>query len=292
MNTPPSTISQKNRNHDFNIERFKTRLTAKSCVIFVTVTQIFVRLILIFCESGLKIQTQLLTIISLVPLTLMALIICLEFFLYKKIGPRVMNYSHIIDLILLILFTAEWILITCVPMTRLPRTPIPLLPIATIFVYTGFQWKTIFLLFLVQDWKLLIIPPTVVLSITMAFVARYALTSDIFIVLRGLPQIVYTILVLYLLDKTKWKEILINAQQERWIKINDFILNNLPENIVILELGGAVTFMSDYCKAFMQRAHLSQNPQDLFTNIKELYLQPETEPSSPETVIILLFTFA
>jgi len=77
---------------------------------------------------------------------------------------------------------------------------------------------------------------------------------------------------------------LTTTMQERWIQINDFILNNIPENIVILELGGEVNFVSDYCKAFMRKAHLSQNAQDLFTNIQDLNLLPEAELSSPSNV--------
>lgn len=126
------------------------------------------------------------------------------------------------------------------------------------------------------------------MGLVIGFAIHYATTEPIFVLLRGVPQLFYTIMMLYFLDKTKWKEILTNAQQEKWMKINDFVLNNIPENIVILELGGEVTFVSDYCRAFMRKTHLSQNPRDLFSNIRELYQQPETEPSSPSNVIFYL----
>ena len=75
-----------------------------------------------------------------------------------------------------------------------------------------------------------------------------------------------------------------NAQQEMWTQINQFVLNNIPENIIILDLSGEVNFISDYCQSFMQKSHLSQNTREFFVNIIELYQQPETEPSSPSHV--------
>jgi len=96
-------------------------------------------------------------------------------------------------------------------------------------------------------------------------------------------------MMMYFLDKIKWKEVFTNTQQERWMKINQFVLNNIPENIVILELGGEVNFVSEYCQGFMRKSHLSQNPHDLFTNITDLSQQPKSEPSSPSSNVSILY---
>ena len=281
-------LRQQHQNHDFNTERFKTRLTAKSCVILVAITQIITRVIIITCENNSNRKTALPTIISLPFYAAMALVVCFEYYLYRKIGPKIMNYSQIIDIILLLFFTVEWLLTIWAPFNQIIGTDLHVLPVTTVFIFTGFQWRTLFLLFLVQSWKLLVIPPTLALSMTIGFTLHFALTAPIFILLRGVLQVIYMIIMIYFLDKIKWKEILTNSQQERWIQINDFVLNNIPENIVIIELGGDVTFVNDYCKTFMRKAHLPENPRDLFTNIRELYLQLESEPSSPSTVKILM----
>jgi len=254
---------------------------AKCCVVFVAVTQIICRLMIILFESAINVRTQLISIISLPFLFAMAMVVCIEFLLFKKMGPKIMNYSKLIDIILLLFFSAEWIITTVNSLTRVTDTVPPRMPISAVFTFTGFAWRTIFLLFLVQGWKLLILPPTITMGLVIGFAIKYSVTEPIFILLRGVPQTFYTIMMLYFLDKIKWSEIITNAQQERWIKINDFVLNNIPENILILELGGEVNFVSDYCKAFMRKVHVSQNPRELFTNIRDLYLQPETEPSSP-----------
>jgi len=179
-----------------------------------------------------------------------------------------MNYSQIIDVILLIFFTAEWMIAVWIGFATIIGTNLHALSVVSTFIFTGFQWRILFLLFLVQSWILLAIPPTLALSLTIGFILHFAAPAPIFIVLRGGFQIVYIIIMIYFLDKIKWKEVLTNSQQERWIKINDFVLNNIPENIVILEFGGEVTFVSDYCKDFMCKVHLSENPRDLFTDIK------------------------
>jgi len=279
-------FSLRNRNHDFNIERFKTRLMAKFCVVFVAVSQIILRLITIFTENQLPGTTQTLYYISIPLLGLMAFIICLEYLIYRRIGPRIMNYSKLIDVILLITFTAEWLVTLSISMSRLASTNPPALPLPSMYGLSSFGWRTIFLLFLIQSWKLIIIPPTLAMGMAMGYVVHYANNGVIFHFLRGIPQVVYVIMMLYFQDKIKWREVFTNAQQEKWMQINDFILNNIPENIVILELGGQVRFVSEYCRSFMKKTHLSQNPKDLFVNIKDLIQQPDTEPSSPSNVML------
>jgi len=291
MMSSSSNPQYQTRNHDFNIERFKTRLTAKSCVVFITVTQIIIRLIVGLCQPSLNLKAQLVGNLALIFYVLITLIICFEYFLFRKIGPKVMNYSQAIDIILLILFTAEWIMSLLPPFFRIPSANPHVLQVTAALVLTAFQWRILFLLFLVQSWKLIMIPPTIVVSLVIGLVCHYALVSDVFIVLRGILQIIYIVIMLYFLDKIKWKEILMNAQQEKWIKINDFVLNNIPENIVILEMGGALTFVSDYCKVFIQKAHLSQNLRELFTNIRELCQQPETDLSVKSFFLFILTSF-
>jgi len=196
-----------------------------------------------------------------------------------------MNYSKIIDLLLLITFTGEWLATLCTSLTgTIDCNGTDALQLTSIFGLTSFSWRTIFLLFLAQSWKLIILPPTAAVSVVMGFTIVHSPGNTVFILLRGIAQIINIILMMYFQDRIRWKEVFTNVQQERWMKINDFILNNIPENILILELGDQVKFVSDYCKNFMRKAHLSQNPSDLFTNVKDLTQQHDTESSSPSNV--------
>lgn len=197
-----------------------------------------------------------------------------------------MNYSKLIDIILLIIFGAEWITTVCTSLIAVTGQDPPTLQFYSIFGFISFGWRTLFLLFLIQSWKLLVIPPTASICIAIGFAIHYDPHGTVAILLRGVPQVVFIILMMYCQDRLKWKEVFTNVQQERWMQVNDFVLNNIPENILIMELGGEVRFVSGYCKAFMKRAHLSQDPKELFTSVKELYQQPETEPSSPSSVFL------
>ena len=91
------------------------------------------------------------------------------------------------------------------------------------------------------------------------------------------------VITMYCEDKIKWRMIWKNLQQEEWMQVNNFILNNIPGNIMILDFAGKAKFISDYCKSFMEKCHLSgENTDDLFDKIKDLEQQskPELEKSS------------
>ena len=289
-----NTYSLKNEHHDFNIERFRARLMGKCCVVFICICQIIIRVIILATEPKLDYRSRIAHVVSLPFVLLIALIICFEYILFRRIGPKVMKYSKLIDITLLILFTIEWLITLFIIFIRFSNTHPPTLAPSAIFAITNFGWRTLFLLFLIQGWKLISLSPTIAMFFTLGFTLYYSTTGPKLILMACLSQVLYTIIMLYFLDKIKWKEIFTNAQQERWMQINQFVLNNIPENIVILELGGGVNFISDYCKAFMQSVHLSHNPQDLFTHINQLYLQPDTQPTSPcnvpKTPFFFIFT--
>ncbi len=101
----------------------------------------------------------------------------------------------------------------------------------------------------------------------------------------------YIVILYYIEDRMKWGMIVVNMHQEKWMQINDFILNNIPENIMILDLQGQTKFISDYCKSFLRKCHLSLDTQELFQKIKDLSEQPPTEPTSPTFVTLLCKIF-
>ena len=260
-----NTFSLKNQHHDINIDRFKTRLTAKCCVVLVSLVQIIIRIV-ILTTVYLTPKVRTLYIVTLPLLVTTALIVLFEYFLFRRIGPKVMNYSRYIDVVLLLIFTAEWMVTISITLNVLAVSDHPCFPPASAFAFATFGWRILFLLFLIQGWKLIIIPPTIVMGLMMGYALYYVESapgspSTKMIFLLGIPAMLYTILMLYFMDKIKWKEVFNSNQQERWVQINEFVLNNIPENIVILDLGGRVSFASNYCKAFMQAAHLSENPK-------------------------------
>jgi len=135
-----------------------------------------------------------------------------------------------------------------------------------------------------HHWQLKTIAPAAALAVSMGYSAYYIPSDTLYIVMRGTVQILSIALLFYCEDKIKWKCLLTNLQQEKWVRINEFILNNIPENIMILDLEGQPKFISDFCQAFLEKCHFSQTKTDLFSHIRELTQLCEVEPSSPDLV--------
>ena len=140
------------------------------------------------------------------------------------------------------------------------------------------------MLILVQHWQLKMIPPLMALGVIIGYTVYYNSYNAGSILLRGILQMVYMVILYYFEDKIKWNMILANLKQEKWMQVNDFILNNIPENIMILDFDGKTKFISDYCKSFLEKCHLSLDIKELFKKVQDLTEQAATEPSSPNLV--------
>ena len=66
------------------------------------------------------------------------------------------------------------------------------------------------------------------------------------------------------------------------MQVNNFILNNIPENIMILDVAGQVKFISDYCKSFMEKCHHSLDTTEFFGNIRDLQQQKYDSADVPD----------
>ena len=78
-----------------------------------------------------------------------------------------------------------------------------------------------------------------------------------------------------------------NLQQENWMQVNNFILNNIPENIMILDFAGQTKFICDYCKSFMEKCNLALDAQGLLRKIRHLQrVQSEVRAASNSCTVI------
>jgi len=280
MNSHSQTPSPP-QDYNSNLQNFQIRLTARLCVILISLTQIITRSLVIFNEAELTDSSRLWYVISLPFLIIVSLIVGIEYILSRKIGPRIVKYSKTVDLILLFFFTLEWMFTSTAGLTRLDVTDPPSFGVSALFSFTNFGWRTLLMTIIVQKWQLKIIPPLLATSLTIGYSIYYDSNHVLNLLLRGLFQIVYVAILMYFEDKMKWKMMLINMQQEKWVQINDFILNNVPENIMILDFEGNAKFVSDYCKSFLESCSLSSDTQEFFSRIRDLNQQFTTEQTSP-----------
>jgi len=64
-----------------------------------------------------------------------------------------------------------------------------------------------------------------------------------------------------------------NLEQEKWMQVNNFIFDNIPENIMVLDLNGEARFTSKYCQAFLKKYSPSPDAKDFFRKVRNLQQQ-------------------
>ena len=270
------------RIHQTNLEVYKARLTGKLCIMIVDVMQIISGLLSIFEPPELTEKAYWLIFSSLPLRAAMIILVLFELFLFKKAGLKFAKYADLIDIVLLFMFTAEWSVTVIAAFYTVEGTNPPSFDVAALYLFTSCSWRTLLVTLIVQNWKLKVIPPSVSMIITTIYVIYYVPGQAVLIIVRSFFQLFNMLIILCCEDRIKWRMIWSNLQNEKWVQVNNFILNNIPENIMILDFKGEAKFMSDHYKSFMKKHDISQqNPKDLFSNIQDLQqLQAEPEVST------------
>jgi len=314
-------FSSSNRKaHESKFELFHIRQIARLCIGFVCLVHFFSRITEIkgICQDDGP--SRYINRLSLPFGPIITLIVAFEYLLVRKKGSKILKYSHLIDLMILFLFTADWILGLVSTFTKTQNMhhgsppgmgPPPHKPdhfpahgpghgpghgppgmspdaVMAMYQFVNFAWKALLVTLIVQKWQLKIIAPSAAI-ITATVYACIFDTKQIYIyVIRCAAQLFNTAFIIYCEDRIKWKMIWVTLQQEKWMQVNNFILNNIPENIMILDVSGQVKFISDYCKSFMEKCnHLSLDSKEFFSKIGSLQqLKCEPDPPDPDHQIV------
>jgi len=99
----------------------------------------------------------------------------------------------------------------------------------------------------------------------------------------SITQLMNLIIIIYCEDRVKWKMVWANIQKDKWTQVNNFILDSLPENIMILDLAGEAKFISEYCKSFLEKCHLSLDAKEFFKKVQDFHRQ-QYDPDPPNSV--------
>jgi len=276
------------RARSIELERFSARLTARLCIIFIALTQIGIKILFIILQSGLGKDSKISYATALPFMFAISIIVVAEYVLFKKKGPQIVKYSHLVDGLFFILFTAEWLSSLYAALIKAKHTTPPAYAVTAVFGFTSFSWRTLIQPFITHHWQIKIIPPVAALGMTMGFIIYFQPDQIIFSLVRGLLQIFYIIMLFYFEDRIRLRMMLTTMQQEKWVQINEFILNNIPENIMILDLDGETKFINDYCKSFIEKSNGTESTQHFFTKITDIQQQAEPEPPSPSLVLLFL----
>jgi len=155
--------------HDFNLEHFRIRLTVRLCIIFVCLVQIMLRLTVVIPSSALPEKSRLLMTISLPFPLLMTLVIALEYFLYRKLGPGRVKYSSLVDLLLLTFFIGDRVILIISHINGIGQTDLLCFPAEALLGFSAFSWRTLMVTLIVEKWQLKVIAPITALSIAVGF---------------------------------------------------------------------------------------------------------------------------
>ena len=204
---------------------------------------------------------------------LVSLTVATEYILFKKKGPQILEYSKTVDLIILFFFGADWVSGLISSLVRTHDTDPISFSVSAMYGFTAFAWRGLLVTLIVQTWHLKIIVPVIVTVVSTVYAIHYDPKHYETYIIRTIGHLFNIIFILYCEDKIKWKMILTNLQQEKWVQVNNFILDNIPENIMILDVSGEAKFISDYCKAFMNKSHVSLDPKDFLNKIRDLEQQ-------------------
>ncbi len=142
---------------------------------------------------------------------------------------------------------------------------------------------------IVEKWYIKILPPGIALSIATGYVIYYSPKTILYTLLGSISQLLSILIIIYCEDKVKWKMIRALIQKERWMQVNNFILNSLPENIMVLDIAGETKFMSEYFLSFMRKCHLPLETPEFFKKVQDLHQQQqqsEVNPQSPSAAVI------
>jgi len=275
---------------DFNMEHFRIRLTARLGIILVCLVQYIPRFASVIANATLPSKTRTIAIVGLPFPLLMTLVILLEYFLYKKLGAGIVKYTKLVDFMLLIFFMGDWLTLLIGTLNRtLATTPVSF-QVGTFLGFTSFSWRTLMVTIIVEKWQIKILPPGIALSVATGYAIHYSPATVLYTLLGAISQLLSIIIIIYCEDKVKWKMIRALIQKERWMQVNNFILNSLPENIMVLNLNGETKFMSEYFLSFMKKCQLPLDTQGFFKRVQDLHQQQqqsEVNPQSPSAAVIL-----
>lgn len=264
-------------NQNIQLEHFKYRLYGRICIVFITITQIAQRIRVFITSPALTHFTHTMYIVTLPPLAIMSLLAVTEFIIYKKFGSKALKYSGYLNGAFFIFFLCEWWLTIYTGYLSIKRTPFYYLTPSTSLVFTAFTWRILIQNFIVERWYLKLIGPIGAYIIVLFDAIHFDPKNTGNSLFRGLLQITYVILIYFFDNKISLSLLLTNTKREQWVKINEFILDNIPEKIALFDFKGGVKYQSLHLRKYMRNLGYGSDTEALYSHITDLKFQVGSE---------------
>jgi len=180
---------------------FRTRLTARLCVALASLVQFITRLATFPAILHVTGSYQKLLIYSIPLSPTMTIIVAIEYLLFKKIGPGIVRYSFIVDLILLTLFIGEWTIGVIAFLVKPQEPDPPCFSVSALYGFIGFAWRALLVTSIVQKWQLKIIALVVAIIVTTDYGIHYDPGKIYFFIVRCLGQLFNVVFIIYCIHK-------------------------------------------------------------------------------------------
>jgi len=274
------------------LEQFKACLYAHIFLLLIFITQFGQRIYFVLIDKQTRASTDVYE--QSFPFLGGVIVIVLgEALLYKKIGIKILKYTRYISALFFLVATAEWMVTLYAAVVRSITCGTQAgYNVPSIFGFTSFSWRIMMQIFIVQRWCLRIIAPTFAYGMVMGYGIHVVPQSTGVILVRGLLQVAYIIMIFYFEQKINFKLLFTTLHQEKWLKMNEFILNNVPEKIAILDLNGTVKFISEYFKLFMEKCGFPDDLNSLCKQIKDLQQHYENDMLSVSGPVNSIFFYS
>lgn len=276
-----------------NVRYFRIRIITRLLAIFIFMTLALQRLIIYFTKINIVEISDEYFWISLPLMLVLTLIIIAKYALYRRIGTRIFRYTILIDLAFTVIFMVDWVILLRRHLDQSESGDYRY-SLASIVSLLGFSWRTLVQILMAQHWIFKIIPSLCAYIYVISFAVMHQPDFASYILLVGIFQVLYVVLIFYFDHKVHFRLLIGNLKQEQWLHLNEFILNNIPENIVIMDVNGTCKFINEHFKKMMTLRNRSVDPKQFFKKIKNLQRQVHLEDISAvkeSTLVIHIFNF-
>ena len=251
-------------NQNIELEHFRVRLYGRICIVFIFLTQVAQRIHAFILCPLLTHLNHMMYLATLPFLAMMSCIAVTELILYKRLGSKALKYSGKLNAIFFIFLVCEWWLTLYAGYLSLRQHPFNYLTPNASLVFTAFSWRILLQNFIVQRWQLKIIGPIGAYIIVLYNAMHFYMEDYENTLFRGLLQMAYIILFYYFDNKISLSLLLTSTKQEQWVKINEFILDNIPEKIALFDFKGSIKYQSQHLKQYMKKLGVVYWSGDLY----------------------------
>lgn len=283
-----TTPSSYNQADIYTIKHFRARLTAQLIVVVISLTVFGQRVAAIIADHEMGSPLIKGLLISLPFQIALCLVVIAKYILYRIFGSRIFKYSCILDVIFCLVFTADWMVLINGQLHQSQSDGKYMYSITAVLGFTTVAWRTLVQILITQQWQFRGFPIICVFTYIMWFAVANEPAMTGFILSRGILIVLYIILIFYYEHKINFTMVMGSIQQQQWLQLNEFILDNIPENIAIMDLNGKSNFINENFRKLIRLHSGFDEINQFLKSVKKIKRQRhlETDSETNDSIIV------